>query len=115
VSFALYVTAFAWLLVRLEGTLPDGKRSASLGCTAGVLYGLASALAMWSVVPAPPSALITWPVSTGACSAVAAWAMASVFNAPRPWLRLWRVVALACLGFVGSVIAQNLMVAWLRP
>ena len=108
-SFLLYTVALTWLLERFHGGVVSAALGIRFGALAGLVYGIASVLAMYSVVPLPLSALVMWPGSAAAGSAAAGGGAAWVLAATRPWRRVGLVALVAVLCVILGVLIQNLM------
>lgn len=108
-SFAIYCTVLVWLLVHVHGREVRGRDGVRLGAVAGLVYGTATVLAIYSVVRMPASAFAVWPGSAVVESALAGAVAAWVLGAARPW----RKVGLVGVGFVVvvvmAVLLQNLI------
>lgn len=107
VSSALYCAAFSWLLVRLYGPQPSVRRGLLFGTVTGLIFGIVTVLANYSVFSMPISALLVWPLSTTLDSAFEGVAAAWVLGAQHPWRRLGIVLGIAVGLFVLGVILQN--------
>jgi hypothetical protein len=108
-SFAIYCVALTWLLERISGTDVRVSSGWRLGAIAGLVYGTTSALAMYSVVGMPASALLVWPgsavVESTTSGGVAAW----VLRARRPWRRVGVVAIGVVISVLVAIVLQNLL------
>lgn len=107
-SFAIYCAVLAWLLKRLYGDRLNPSRGLRFGAIAGLVFGLGSVLATYSVFHMPPSALVVWPVSVLLESTVAGGVMSWVLVAGRPWRRVGIVIGSAAVLFIVGAVVQNI-------
>jgi hypothetical protein len=108
-SFAIYCGALTWLLVRLLGDRRTLGNAGKFGAIAGLVYGVNTILANYSVFSMPSSFLLVWPgsiiiESTLAC-ATASW----VLDGKQSWRRVGLVFGAAVLILIMSVVLQNLL------
>jgi len=108
-SFLIYCVALTWLLKHVDGHSVSVARWARFGTLAGLVYGTASVLAMYSVVPVPLSAMLVWPGSAAAGSAAAGAAAGWVVGAVRPWRRVGMVVLWMVIAVIVGIVIQNLL------
>jgi hypothetical protein len=107
-AFAIFVGTMTWLLVRLHGPRPGVAQALRFGGLAGLLAGLGSVLAAYSILPMPVSAIVVWTLSAVVEASGAAGAAAWTLGAPRAGRRVAVVLALALAAFVVGVVLQNL-------
>lgn len=108
-SFGIYCAVATWLLMRLYGNQPNISSGLRFGASAGLFFGVVSALGNYSVFRMPSSALIVWPASLTVESAGAGAAAAWVMAAHRPWRRLGLLFAIGALLLVLGVVVQNVI------
>jgi branched-subunit amino acid ABC-type transport system permease component len=106
-SFALYAAGLLWLLISIRGRRPRLREAALIGLSAGAFIGATSALAIYSAVSLPRSALLVFPVSFAVVFAAGATTAALVLRALRPWRRLALVTLVLVFLFVVGVVLQN--------
>jgi hypothetical protein len=107
-SFALYAAGLLWLLTRIFGRRLPVASAALYGVGTGTFIGVTSALAIYSAVSLPRSALLVFPISFAAVFAGGAVSAALILRAVRPWRRLAILTGAFILLFVSGVVLQNL-------
>jgi hypothetical protein len=108
-SFAVYCGALVWLFVRIHG---DGRTlgaACRFGALCGLVFGVTTALANYSVFAMPRSMLVVWSVSFLIESTLACAAAFWVLQAQRPGRRVAAVFGAAVLLFIVAVVLQNLL------
>jgi hypothetical protein len=109
VSFAIYCLVLTWLYVRIHGDERTFGAALRFGSVAGLVFGISTILANYSLFPMPASALLVWPASFVIESTVACAAARWVLNAERPWKRVGLVFLEAIILIIVSVVLQNLL------
>lgn len=107
VAFAITCATLNWLLARLYGPRPSLRQGLRLGAVAGVLFGITTTLANYSVFSMPLSVLWVWPLTVIVESAGAGIAAAWVLNAQHPWRRCGAVLGITIGLLVVGIIVQN--------
>jgi hypothetical protein len=113
-GFAVYCAGLIWLLVAVYGQLPTIVTGLRFGALVGVLFGLASTLGMYSLLPVPAPFVLVGTASTAFASAGSGSAAAWVLGGARRWKRVGAVFGAALVLFVVGVAAQNLVLSGLR-
>lgn len=108
-SFAIYCAALTWLVARLYGERVGVTSGLRFGALAGLAWGVATTLAVYSIFRMPPGALVIWPASSVVESAAAGAVLAWVLAAARPWRRFGLVLCAAVVLFIAGVVTQNLL------
>jgi hypothetical protein len=108
-SFGIYCGALTWALARLYGERLDMASGLRFGAVAGIVYGIASALAEYSIFRMPRMALLIWPASTVVESTIAGALAVWTLRAGRPWRRVGLVLGAAVVLFVIGAVVQNLL------
>jgi hypothetical protein len=108
-SFAICCIVLTWLLVRLYGADVSVSTRWRVGALAGLLYGTASVLAMYSVVRMPRSAFVVWPGSALIESAIAGVVAGWVLGGQRPWRRVGLVAVASVIVVIVAIVLQNIL------
>jgi len=108
-AFAIYCAAVTGLLARLYGARLKLVTGLGFGAVAGVVTGVASVLAVYSVFRVPRLALLVWPISVAVESTIAGAVAAWTLIAGRPWRRAGLVFGVAVIFLILGVVVQNLL------
>jgi hypothetical protein len=108
-SFGIYCGALTWALARLYGERLAVTSGLRFGAVAGIVSGIASTLAAYSVFRMPRAALLIVPASIAVESAIAGALAAWTLGAGRPWRRVGLVLGAAVVLFAIGVVIQNLL------
>jgi hypothetical protein len=106
-AFALYCASLTVLLTVVHGEQPPVLTGLRFGALVGIVFGVTSALGVYSVVQVPTSFLLVGPASTAIGSAGAGAAAAWVLSGSRRWRRVGALLVVGLALFVIGVVAQN--------
>ena len=106
-GFALYSVGLTVLLAIVHGEKPRVREGLRLGAIVGIVFGVVSALGIYSAVRLPASFLLVGPVSTAVASAGAGAGAAWVLSGSRSWRRVGALVGMGILVLVVGIVIQN--------
>ena len=106
-AFVIYCASLTVLLTAVRGEQPPVLTGLRFGAFVGIVFGVTSALAGYSVVQMPTSFLLVGPASTAIASAGAGAAAAWILSGHRRWRRVGVLFAAGLAFFVVGVVAQN--------